>query len=324
MENYLDKLPKPFFVLAPMYDVTDTVFRQIVADLSPPDLFFTEFVNVDGLQSAGRDKIIHRLKFTKAETPLVAQIWGKNPENYYKTAQELVEMGFDGIDINMGCPDKSVLKNGCCGALINDHDLAAEIIEATKNGAGGKIPVSVKTRIGFREFDRSWIEFVLKQDISMLSIHLRTVREMSKVPAHLELIDEIRDIRDHVSSTTRLVANGDVEDRTQAEKLANDHGIDGVMIGRGIFSDPYAFSTKSPWQAMKPVDKVGIYKKHVEKYKNTWKNGEYPVVALNKFCKIYVNGFDGAKDIREVLMEASDSHELLELIEETMVKVNKD
>lgn len=304
MNNYLDKLPKPFLVLAPMYDVTDTVFRQIVGGLCAPDLFFTEFVNVDGLQSAGREKIIHRLKFTKGEQPIVAQIWGKNPENYYKIAKEIVEMGFDGIDINMGCPDKAVLKNGCCGALINDHALAAEIIEATKRGAEGKIPVSVKTRIGFREFDESWIKFVLDQDISMLSVHLRTVREMSKVPAHWELAENIRKIKDKVSPDAKLVCNGDVDNREQAEDLADRYNLDGIMIGRGIFADPYAFSKNSKWPDMTSIEKLSIYQRHVKEFKKTWKNNEYPIVTLNKFCKIYVNGFEGAKEIRENLMNS--------------------
>lgn len=308
--SYIDKLPRPFFVLAPMYDVTDTVFRQVIADLQPPDLFFTEFVNVDGLQSDGRSKIIHRLKFTKHEKPIVAQIWGKQPENYLQTAQELVEMGFDGIDINMGCPDKSVIKNGCCSALINNHDLAKEIIEATKQGAAGKVPISVKTRIGFRSFDEHWLKFLLEQNVSMLSVHLRTVREMSKVPAHWELMKPIRKLRDEISPQTLLVGNGDVMNCNQAEALAKENQIDGVMIGRGIFKDPFAFNNKGRWQKLGVSKKLEIYKNHVELFTKTWKNDEYPVIVLNKFCKIYVNDFDGAKEMREHLMASKSIGEL--------------
>src|SRR6266705_1083492 len=176
------QLPKPFFVLAPMDDVTDSVFRQIVAACSPPDLFFTEFVNVDGLQSAGRERLLKRIQFTPSEQPLVAQIWGKKPENYRKTAKELVELGFAGIDINMGCPDKTVVTNGCCSALINNRELALEIIRATQEGADGKVPVSVKTRLGFNEVDLSWHELLLQQNLSMLSVHGRTRKHMSAVP----------------------------------------------------------------------------------------------------------------------------------------------
>ncbi len=315
--NYAE-LPKPFLALAPLYEVTDTVFRQVVASCAAPDLFFTEFTNVDGLQSPGRDKIIHRLRFSKSEKPIVAQIWGKEPQNYRNTAKELVDMGFDGIDINMGCPDKAVLKNGCCAALIDNHDLAEEIISATKDGAGGHLPVSVKTRIGFREFDRGWTEFLLEQKLSMLTIHLRTVREMSKVPAHWELMDEIRQLRDHISPTTLLVGNGDVETRRQAEELAKKHKIDGAMIGRGVFSDPFVFAKDSPWQDMEPKDKIGLYKKHVELFIKTWQKGEYPIAPLNKFCKIYINGFDGAKEIRASLMQSRTSDELLRKIKEVL------
>jgi tRNA-dihydrouridine synthase len=304
-------LPKPFLILAPMYDVTDTVFRRIIADMAAPDLFFTEFVNVDGLQSAGRQKIIHRLKYSDEERPIIAQIWGKQPDNYRQTAKELVDMGFDGIDINMGCPDKAVLKNGCCGALIKDHELAGEIIEQTRRGAGDKIPISVKTRIGFRELNKDWLKFLLGQNLSMLSIHLRTVREMSKVPAHWELMSQIREMRDQLSPDTLLVANGDVQTRQQAEELAKKHKIDGVMIGRGVFSDPYVFAKKSPWDDMPAKDKIALYQKHVEQFAKTWENNERPIVTLNKFCKIYINGFEGAKELREDLMHAKDAADLL-------------
>ena len=168
--DILHQLPRPFFVLAPMDDVTDTVFRQIIADCAPPDLFFTEFVNVDGLQSPGRPRLVKRIQFTPTEQPLIAQIWGKSPENFYKTARELVDMGFKGIDLNMGCPIKAVVNNGCCSGLIQNRGLALEIIAATKEGAAGKVPVSVKTRLGFNEVDMSWPKLLLQQNLAMLTI----------------------------------------------------------------------------------------------------------------------------------------------------------
>ncbi|HSX23500.1 MAG TPA: tRNA-dihydrouridine synthase, partial [Candidatus Saccharimonadales bacterium] len=226
-----DQLPKPFFVLAPMDDVTDTVFRQMIANIAPPDLYFTEFVNVDGLQSPGRPKLLPKLRFEKKEKPIIAQIWGKNPENYYKTAQDLVGMGFDGIDINMGCPVKDVVKNGCCVALINNRELAVEIIQATREG-GGSLPVSVKTRLGFNEVDLSWHELLLKQKLNALSIHGRTRSQMSKVPADWTKIGEIREIRDRLSPATLIVGNGDVKNRRHGLELAAQHRLDGIMIGR--------------------------------------------------------------------------------------------
>ena len=153
MKKVVGKLGRPFFALAPMDDVTDTVFRQIVADCAPPDLFVTEFVNVDGLQSPGREMLMHKLRISDKERPIIAQIWGKIPENFYKTAKDLVEMGFDGIDINFGCPEKSVIKNGCCIAMINNRELTGEIIQAVREGVNGSLPLSVKTRLGLSEID---------------------------------------------------------------------------------------------------------------------------------------------------------------------------
>lgn len=310
----LQKLPKPFFVLAPMDDVTDTVFRQIVADCAPPDLFFTEFVNVDGLQSPGREKLLPKLKFSSKEKPIIGQIWGKNPKHYYKTTKDLIEMGYDGVDINMGCPDRAIVKNGCCSALINNRELAGEIIDAVKKAAGGDFPVSVKTRVGFTTIDLSWIEFLLSKKLNMLTIHARTKKEMSKVPAHWELFEEIIKIRDRLSPATLIVANGDVTSRSLGDELIAKYKLDGVMIGRGVFNDPFVFAKNSPWQNMTKQQKISLYKKHVKLFKKTWQNNERRIATLNKFCKIYINGFDGAKELREKLMGAQSAEELISLL----------
>ncbi len=302
--SYQDQLPKPFIVLAPMDDVTDTVFRQLIAQIAPADLYMTEFTNADGLCSPGREALLKRLKFVNAEQPLIAQLWGKDPKNFYQVSKELVEMGFAGVDINFGCPDKAVLKNGCGGAMIDQPALAHEIIEAVKQGVDQKIPVSVKTRLGTKTFRSEWIKLLLQQKLNMLSIHLRTVSELSKVPAHWELMTEIRQLRDAISPKTAIVGNGDVQNRTHANLLARQHGIDGVMIGRGVFHDPYACSLNSPWKQMLPAEKVQLYQRHVELFEQTWAEGERPIVTLNKFCKIYVNDFPGAKEIRADLMGA--------------------
>jgi tRNA-dihydrouridine synthase len=307
-------LPKPFFVLAPMDDVTDTVFRRVVAECARPDLFFTEFVNVDGLQSPGRPNLLKKIAFTPSEQPLVAQVWGKDPENYYKTAQELAEMGFAGIDINMGCPAKTEIKNGCCAALINNRPLALEIIKATQDGAAGRIPVSVKTRLGFNEVDLSWHELLLQQKLDMLTLHGRTRKEMSAVPAHWDLIGEVRKLRDQIAPETLFVGNGDVRDRQHAEELAREYGLDGVMIGRGVFKDPFAFAKASPWPEYSKQQRVDLYARHVRLFAETWQDGQRNIATLNKFCKIYINGFDGAKELREHLMAAGSADELLAIL----------
>lgn len=298
-----------------MDDVTDTVFRQIIADCARPEVFYTEFVNVDGLQSPGREKLLPRLKFSKIEKPIIAQIWGKTPENFYKTAKDVVEMGFDGVDINMGCPHKPVIKNGCCIALVNKRPLAAEIIQAVKEGAGN-LPVSVKTRLGLSEVDYSWHEFLLGFDLDLLTIHGRTAKQMSKVPADWEAIVQVRKLRDKIAPKTLIVGNGDVKNRAQGEELAKKHSLDGIMIGRGIFDNPFAFSENSQqkWVNSTKQEKINLYKKHVELFAETWQNNERKIHTLNKFCKIYINGFDDAKELREKLMQAKTTDELLALL----------
>jgi tRNA-dihydrouridine synthase len=268
-----------------MDDVTDIVFREIVADCQAPDIFFTEFVNVDGLQSRGRERLLHKIAKRPQESTTIAQIWGKTPANYEKTASELVEMGFAGIDINMGCPDKSIVKNGCCSALINNRDLAVQIIRAVKRGVNGRVPVSVKLRTGFNEVDFSWHELILQQDIDMLTVHGRTTKEMSKVPARFEDIQTIREIRDRVAPHTLIVGNGDVMSREQGELLAKKHGLDGIMIGRAIFTDPYIFEPNSRWATITQEEKLQFYIKHIELFMSTYQGKIRNWESLKRMAK---------------------------------------
>lgn len=313
-------LPQPFFVLAPMDDVTDTVFRQIVADLAAPDLFFTEFVNADGLQSAGRVRLLPKLQFTLKEKPIIAQIWGKEPDNFYKTARELVAMGFDGVDINFGCPDRNVVRNGTCSAFIlpENREQGIAIVQAVREGVGDPhFPISVKTRLGFNNIDLSWHELLLKQKLNMLTIHGRTKAELSAVPTHWDKIGEIVTMRNSLSPETLIIGNGDVRSRVHGLKLALAYQLDGIMIGRGIFHDPYAFRAKSPWGKMGKAERVALYRKHVALFLKTWQKGERRIHTLNKFCKIYINGFDGAKELREQFMQAKSAEELQRLLDTT-------
>ena len=328
--NYTRDLQRPFFVLAPMDDVTDTVFRQTVAGLAAPDLFFTEFVNVDGLMSPGRSKLLKKLRFVPSEKSLVAQLWGLQPENFRAVAAQIAdgslarELGlpegcnFVGVGLNMGCPAKSEVANGTCSALIKkeNRELAAQIIGATRGGLGGRLPLSVKTRLGFSEVDMSWFEFLLGQDLNMLTVHGRTRKEMSKVPAHWELIGEISKMRDRLAPQTLLVGNGDVESRAEGEVLAAQYGLDGIMVGRGVFHNPLVFAERGPaiWEGYDMARRVGLYRRQVELFASTWQHGERNIKTLNKFCKVYINGFDGAKELREKLMEAASTDELLALL----------
>lgn len=314
----LRSLPRPFFVLAPMDDVTDTVFRRIVADCAPADLYFTEFVNVDGLQSPGRPKLLPKLQFTDKERPIIAQLWGLKPENFYKTAKEIKQMGFAGVDLNMGCPAKPVVKNGACSALIQNRELAGEMIQAVREAVGDDFPVSVKTRVGITTVDLTWTEFLLKHKLNMLTIHGRTVKELSKVPAHWDVIAEVARQRTSLAPETLIVGNGDVLSREQGMALAKEHGLDGIMIGRGVFDDPFVFSESSPWESMTKEDRIKLYAKHVGLFAETWANKERRVVTLNKFCKVYIQGFPGAKELREKLMDAPSAEELQRLLQEAL------
>lgn len=311
MDNVLTGLQRPFFVLAPMDDVTDTVFRQVVGWCAPPDLYYTEFVNVDGLQSPGRAHLMKKLLHGDENRPVIAQLWGKNPDNFQKTASQLVDMGFAGVDLNMGCPAKSEVNNGTCSALIDNRPLAGQIIEATQAGVAGRLPVSVKTRIGFNSVDLSWPEFLLQHNLDMLVIHGRTRKEMSKVPAHWDIIGQVRELRDRISPNTLLVGNGDVRNRQHGLELAEQYRLDGIMIGRGIFSDPYAFAGEGAWAAVSKHQRIELFRRHVSLFAQTWRHGERPIHTLNKFCKIYINGFDGAKELRETLMQSQTTEELL-------------
>jgi tRNA-dihydrouridine synthase len=214
----------------------------------------------------------------------------------------------------MGCPVKTVVKNGACAALINNQPLAGEIIDAVKEGAGS-LPVSVKTRVGFTTVDMKWIEFLLsKKILDLLSIHGRTAKQMSKVPAEWDLIGQARQLRDSLSPHTLIVGNGDVMSRAQGQGLAEKYKLDGIMIGRGVFHDPFVFSEQSPWLDWSKEQKLDLFARHIQLYIDTYKNNERRFEALRKFCKVYINGFDGAAELRAEFMETKTPRQALQLL----------
>ncbi|MCA9381130.1 tRNA-dihydrouridine synthase [Candidatus Dojkabacteria bacterium] len=312
--NFWKDLKKPFTVLAPMEDVTDVVFRSIVADCGRPDVFFTEFTSADGLASPGREKVGKRLIKNDKESPIVAQIWGKKPENYLKAAQDIVEMGFDGIDINMGCPVRKIVKQGVCSALIDNEPLAHEVIEATIEGAAGKIPVSVKTRLGFRvKRTEEWAEFLLNHDIKALTIHGRIAKEMSKFPCDWDEIKKVVDLKNKLGKDIVIIGNGDVSSLEEVDIKAKETGVDGVMIGRGVFKDPFVFNPTKSITDLSLNERLDLVETHVDRFANqygTKRNFE----VLKRFFKIYVSDFDGANEIRQKFMEVKEFDEVKELI----------
>jgi nifR3 family TIM-barrel protein len=306
------KLNKPIMVLAPMADVTDCVFREIINKYGKPDVFWTEFVSADGLaHPQAREKLLIDLKFSPNEHPIVAQIFGGKPENIREAAKLCKELGFDGIDINMGCPDKSIEKQCAGAAMMKDPKLAREVVRAAIEGGEG-LPISVKTRIGYNknEID-TWIRELLSEDIAVLTVHLRTRKEMSLVPARWDLMKDVLAIRDEMKKDTLIFGNGDALDIADAEKKVADTGCDGVMLGRAIFGNPWLFSCKGQSFTKVPSveEKLRVMVEHTKLFEE--KLGGYKNFAImKKHYKAYVNNFDGAKELRVKLMEADTASEI--------------
>ncbi|HDB6591503.1 TPA: tRNA-dihydrouridine synthase [Staphylococcus aureus] len=321
-ENFWSELPRPFFILAPMEDVTDIVFRHVVSEAARPDVFFTEFTNTESFcHPEGIHSVRGRLTFSEDEQPMVAHIWGDKPEQFRETSIQLAKMGFKGIDLNVGCPVANVAKKGKGSGLILRPDVAAEIIQATK--AGG-LPVSVKTRLGYYEIDewKDWLKHVFEQDIANLSIHLRTRKEMSKVDAHWELIEAIRNLRDEIAPNTLLTINGDIPDRKTGLELAEKYGIDGVMIGRGIFHNPFAFEKEPREHTSKEL--LDLLRLHLSLFNKYEKDEIRQFKSLRRFFKIYVRGIRGASELRHQLMNTQSIAEARALLDEFEAQMDED
>ncbi len=386
--SFWSSLPRPLFVLAPMANVTDFAFRSMIAKYGKPDVMWTEFVSADGLCSAGKDKLLIDLKFSKKEKPIVAQLFTGHPEMMRKAAKLCAELGFDGIDINMGCPDRAVEKQGGGAAMIRDPKSAVEVLEAARKGwKDGKgdtvipakagihdvtdktkihnvtldpdfrrddkmiIPVTIKTRIGYNAVDFGWIKLLLEQNLPALTLHLRTRKEMSDVPAHWELMPEIIKLRDEVQANiepkdrTLIIGNGDVESVEDGAEKMKKYGGDGVMIGRGIFGKPWVFENmekvrntkyeirnKSEIQDSKPKtlssektpeERLRIMLEHAKLYEKTFK-GIKNFAVMKKHFKAYVSGWDGAKELRVKLMEVNSFKEVNKIVKEYLKLVSGD
>lgn len=321
-ENFWRELPRPFFILAPMEDVTDIVFRHVVSEAGRPDVFFTEFTNTESFcHPEGVHSVRGRLTFSEDEQPMVAHIWGDKPEHFREMSIGLAEMGFKGIDLNMGCPVANVASKGKGSGLILRPETAAEIIQAAK--AGG-LPVSVKTRLGYYEIDewKDWLKHVFEQDIANLSIHLRTRKEMSKVDAHWELIEAIKKMRDEIAPNTLLTINGDIPDRKTGLELAEKYGIDGVMIGRGIFHNPFAFEKEPRQHTSKEL--LDLLRLHLALFNKYSKDESRLYKPLRRFFKIYVRGIRGAGELRHQLMSTHTTDEALALLDDFEAQMDED
>ena len=298
---------KPILIQAPMADVTDAAFRRIIAKYGKPDVMWTEFVSCDGLCSEGKERLLKDLWFDEVERPIVAQFFGAKPENFYRCAKLAQELGFDGIDINMGCPVKTINKQSAGADLINDPELAKKIIKETKRGAG-RLPVSVKTRVGYnKERLDEWLPELLLAEPVAITIHARTKKEMSVAPARWDLVAQAKELAK--DSETLIIGNGDVKSLSDASDKARESGADGVMVGRALFGNPWFFSGKEP--SLK--EKLLVVLEHAKLYEKLFL-GVKSFALMRKHFGSYVSGFAGAKELRNKLMGANNLGEVERLI----------
>ncbi len=320
-------IKKPAIVLAPMADVTDSAFRSVISKYGKPDAIWTEFVSADGLFRGGYEKLKYDLVYGEKEKPIVLQLFTSNPEYMEKASRLANELGFDGIDINMGCPDRSIEKQGCGSAMIKTPEKAREIIRSAIRGAGG-LPVSVKTRLGYnKDILEEWLPVLLSEGPAVVTVHARTRKEMSKVPARWERVKRAVEIRNELGSKTLIFGNGDVENPEHALKLAKETGADGVMIGRGIFGKPWLFedlekrkeyfSNGKVFNLKEKTleEKLRIAIEHTEKFEKDFA-GIKNFAIMKKHFKAYASDFDGAKELRAKLMETNNAKEIKEIIED--------
>ncbi len=317
MANFWLKLQRPFVVLAPMEEVTDFVFREMFLTLPRPDVFFTEFTSVDGIVFDKHERTRQKLKFSEGQRPIVAQIWGNNPENFFKASKTVSQMWFDGVDINMGCPERQVIKRGCGAGLIENKTLAIEIIQAVCEGSGN-LPVSVKTRIGIgKVVTEEWIGFLLSQKLAALIVHGRTAKQMSAVPADWREIQKAVELKNTLSQETVVVGNGDINNYPEALNAHKKYGVDGVMIGRGIFSNPWAFEKTAVGAVHLKDEYLKVLVTHLQLFERTWgKTKNFHI--MKKFFKMYVRNFDGANKVRQELMECNSVSEAEELLKQNL------
>lgn len=324
--NFWQKLEKPIIVLAPMADVTDAPFRRLFAKYGKPDVTWTEFVSADGLIMAPNDnfddsglsskqKLLKDLEYTEEERPIVAQLFSGRPEMMKKAAELVASLGFDGIDINMGCPDRSVEKQKSGASLIKNPELAKSLVDAARLGAP-HLPISVKTRLGYNKLEEmeNWISEILSTKPAVLTIHWRTRKEMSKVPAHWELAKKAVELRDKISPETILLGNGDVDSLEMANKLVQETGVDGVMVGRGIFGNPWFFNKNIIRDRDISIEeRLKVLIEHTKLFCEILPHKNFSI--MKKHYKAYVEGFDGAKELRVKLMEAKDVGEIESIVD---------
>jgi nifR3 family TIM-barrel protein len=320
--NFWKDLPKPILVLAPLADVTDAAFRRVIAKHGKPDVLWTEFVSADGLCRAtpeGKEKLMADLIYTEAERPIVAQLFSSTPEYMEKAAALCQELGFDGIDINMGCPDKGIEKQGCGSAMIKNPENARAIIRAAKRGAP-KLPVSVKTRLGYNQDQlEEWLPQLLAEAPAVITVHARIRKDMSKVPARWERVARAVEIRNELGSETLIFGNGDALSVDDARAKVSATGADGVMLGRAIFGNPWLFHEEKDLSNVSMEERLSVVVEHTKLFEELLPHKSFAI--MKKHYKAYVNGFPGAVELREQLMNAENATAVEEVVNRELAKL---
>ncbi len=303
--HFWETLKKPLMVMAPLEDVTDAAFRRMFATYGKPDVTWTEFTSADGLllaQGLGKEKLLKKLEYSEEERPIVAQLFTSDITRMEQAAALVQELGFDGLDINMGCPDKKVEKQGCGSALIKTPEKAKELIRAAKRGAP-QLPISVKTRAGYRSDDElvPWLTALLEENIAALTLHARTRKDLSLVPARWELVAQAVQLRNALGKPTLIIGNGDALDLLDAQKKVADTGCDGVMFGRALFGNPWLFTGHHATE----LERIEALIRHLQLFDELLSSHTHYAV-MKKHFKAYISGWDHAKDVRIALMETND------------------
>lgn len=302
---------RPVYTLAPMADVTDQAFRYMLNKYGKPDVTWTEFVSANGLMSPGREVLQKDLEYNEIERPIVAQLFTADPENMRGAAKLCAELGFEGIDLNFGCPAGIIVKQGAGSKIITTPNIAQEVIRAAQEGAGN-LPVSVKTRIGYNKVEiEEWLPKILECNIPVLTVHLRTKKEMSLVPAHYEYIDRIHKLVKEISPATKLIINGDIKSIQHADELYKKYKFDGAMIGRAVFGTPWFFNRETKYYSLE--EKLKIMLEHTKLFEEKLIQVK-PFALMKKHYKAYVNGFDGAKDLRNRLFDTKNYEEVEQIV----------
>lgn len=337
--NFLSK--KNLIALSPMDGITDEVFRLIQSQIAKPDLIFTEFVSAEGI-SHGGVKLYDTLLFSKQERPIIGQLFGKDPDIFYKAAVILSHLAFDGIDINMGCPAKTVVRHGSGAALIDNPELAIKIINSTRQGINDyfnkevkitdlslnkktlvaikrnqkysdldkkeiiKPTLSVKTRLGINESTiKDWAKILLDQDLDFLSIHGRTLKQAYRDKADWSAIHQVSKMAK--DKRTKIFGNGDIESRQQGIEYCKKYNLDGVLIGRASAGNPWLFNDYSAT----PKEKFSAMLLHAQLFEKIFPHRRFD--SLRKHFLLYTSSFPQAKSLRSKLVRLNSVKELLEL-----------